>query len=290
MPRRHPRVAPPRQATHECAVVGRAGPQPDPRLEVARSLEPGRHEQALTQQLVQTGGGDAHREPGPRLEGAPAGHPPPGPGHEVVREQRLHDGPAGRLRLDGEMHDLPLRRSHRKVAAEPFAGRRRPRPARDGQRAAVDVAVALHADRLDVAATGSPGDDAVHGTFDERDAPRRGGLAERGGHAAPVDPGRARRMQHAVDRAQRREQRRRGGGRDLGHLARRAAQGQLGEGGEPAVLVGAQSDGDDPAGAVPGALDVGPVGREPRQQRRVVRAGLAQEGPERGVGLGAGGG
>ena len=93
-----------------------------------------------------------------------------------------------------------------------------------------------------------------------------------------------------MDRAQGREERRRGGGRDLGHLAGRAAEGQLGEGREPAVLVGAQADGEDPAGAVGGRLDVGPVRGEPRQEGRVVRTGLAQEGPQRRVCLRARGG
>ncbi len=96
--------------------------------------------------------------------------------------------------------------------------------------------------------------------------------------------------QDAVDRSERREERPgllRG---DLGDLTGRTPQHQVGERGEPPVLVRAQADGEDPAGAVSRAGGVDPVGGHARQQRRVVRAGLAQEGPQIGVGLGTGGG
>ena len=68
------------------------------------------------------------------------------------------------------------------------------------------------------------------------------------------------RVQRAVHRAERREERARLLRRDLGHLARRAAQHEVGEGGEPLVLVLAQADGEDPAGAVARARHVGAVG------------------------------
>ena len=51
--------------------------------------------------------------PAPGSKVPPQATRPPGHGHEVVREQRLRDGPVARLGLDAEMHDLPLRRSDR---------------------------------------------------------------------------------------------------------------------------------------------------------------------------------
>ena len=91
-----------------------------------------------------------------------------------------------------------------------------------------------------------------------------------------------------MHRPERREERAGLLGRDLGDLAGRPAQDDVGEGGKPLVFAGAQAEGEDPAGAVAGRVDVRTVGREASQQPRIVLPRLAQEGPELGVGLVAG--
>ena len=123
-------------------VVRRGGTEPDPGLEVVAPLRPGRHGQALAEQLVETRRGHADREAGGGLEGAAAGDPPAGPGHEVVGQQRLNDRPLPRLRPDPEMHDLSLGRAHGKPrvrAIRPPRPSRRPRRRRPHRRRRSDA-------------------------------------------------------------------------------------------------------------------------------------------------------
>ena len=95
-------------------------------------------------------------------------------------------------------------------------------------------------------------------------------------------------MQDAVHRPEGREERPGLLGGDLGHLVGGAAEHPVGEGREPRVLVGAQPDGEDAATAVARCGHVGAVRPQAPQQGRVVAAGLAQERPQRLVGLRAG--
>ena len=64
-----------------------------PCVEVGRRLQPRRHEQALTQQLVEAAAVTLTENP-PQARRCRRRPLAPGPGNEIVGEQRLHDGPA----------------------------------------------------------------------------------------------------------------------------------------------------------------------------------------------------
>ena len=124
-----------------------------------------------------------------------------------------------------------------------------------------------------------------------RRAPPRA-CAQRRRHAAPVDPRRPRSVQRrgapgpAAGRARGPP---RGVISDTSPGERRRAQ--LGKGREPAVLVGAQADGEDAAGArSPCPATSTPSSASRCEQGRVVRPRLRRNGHEGGVGLGARGG
>ena len=148
-------------------------------------------------------------------------------------------------------------------AAEPLAHCRGPGATGDGDRPARHVLMSLHFDGVDVPHPSATRHDAVGRAGHEGHAPSRRGLPQRRRHAASVDPCRRGRVQHAVHRAERGEERARLLGRDLDHVAGRAAEHHLGKGGEPFVFGLAQADGEDAARAVARPVDIGAVGRQP---------------------------
>ncbi len=217
--RRHPDVVPPRDDAEHRAVVGCGGAQADPGLEVGRVGQPGRDDEAFAEELVEARRRDGDGETGAGLERPAAGHPAPGPGHEVVREKRLHDRPPSALlrAWPGARSGPWWERSGGRSPATPPSARSRLRPRPPGTR----TAPRRHPGPRRCARRGrtmSPQHaDATHRTGHHAHAARRRGLAQRVGHAAAVDAGRARIVERPVHRAQGREQRDGVFGGDLAH-------------------------------------------------------------------------
>src|SRR3984957_8180348 len=94
VPRGHPDVFPAGDGAGHGAVVGGGWAEPDPGLEVPGGGQSRGHDEALPEELVQPDRGHAGVETRPHFEGPAAGHPSTGPGHQIMRQEWLDNGPA----------------------------------------------------------------------------------------------------------------------------------------------------------------------------------------------------
>ena len=145
-----PGVAPAGERAHEGAVVGGGGRSPTGFEEVAPSV-PARR-QALAQELVEAGAVTLTEKPAPDSKVPPQATRP---------RARARDSGSGavarwaivRLRIDAEVHDLPLRRADGQTRGEPLSRRRRPGAAGHGDGRAGHSGKSLDRHGVDVAPT-----------------------------------------------------------------------------------------------------------------------------------------